>query len=116
MALHVAQMREQDLGKRIPVGKAEKTGELFETLPIAGQRVDLLVGDHLQPVFHRAQEAISRGEIVARLAVDPAALRQHRQHVERLSTAQLGMASAGDELLGLDEELDLANATAPELD
>ena len=35
---------------------------------------------------------------------------------QRVAAAQLGMAAAGDELLGLHEELDLADAAAPELD
>src|SRR5205807_8993885 len=34
----------------------------------------------------------------------------------RLAAAQLRMPPAGDQLLGLHEELDLANAAAPELD
>ncbi len=41
---------------------------------------------------------------------------QRLQHVERAPAAQFRLASAGDQLLGLDEELDLANAAAAELD
>ena len=38
------------------------------------------------------------------------------EHRQRLAAAQLRMAAAGDQLLGLHEELDLADAAAPELD
>ena len=38
------------------------------------------------------------------------------EHVEGAGPAHLGTAAAEDELLGLDEELDLADAAAPELD
>ena len=38
------------------------------------------------------------------------------RNVTRFAAAQLRIAAAGDELLGLDEEFDLPNAAAPELD
>src|SRR5262249_61562691 len=71
---------------------------------------------HLQPVLGLAEEPVGAIEALARLRVDEAALRQRRQRRERLAPAQLRMAAAGDQLLGLGEELDLADATAAELD
>ena len=116
VALHVAQMAEQRLGKAVAIGKAEEAGEAFEPLAVARQRVGLLVGDHLQPVLEHAQEPIGGAELVARRGADPFALGQHVEHRQRLAAAQLRMAAAGDELLGLHEELDLADAAAAELD
>src|SRR5262249_25441181 len=69
-----------------------------------------------QAVLDRTQELVGGGEVIARLAVDPAAIGQYSERVERLPSAQLGMTAAGDELLGLHEELDLADAAAAELD
>src|SRR5215475_4845536 len=46
----------------------------------------------------------------------PFARRQRLEHVEGAPSAQLGMAAARDKLLGLDEELDLTNATTAKLD
>src|SRR5579862_5909152 len=63
-----------------------------------------------------SQKIVSRGERVARLGVDPAAVGQRRKRGHRLATAQLAVAAAGDELLGLGEELDLADAAAAKLD
>ena len=53
---------------------------------------------------------------VARLGGDPAARGQFAQHRHGLAAAQFREAAAGDQLLRLDEELDLADAAAPELD
>ena len=76
----------------------------------------LLVRHHLQPILDDAQETIGSGEIVARRFVDPAALRQGRQRLQGLPGTQLRMASAGDELLSLHEEFDLADTATTELD
>ena len=76
----------------------------------------LLVGDHLQGVLDPPERDIARREIVTGRRVDPLALRQRVERLERAALAKLRVAPAGDELLGLDEELDLANAAATELD
>ena len=55
-------------------------------------------------------------EFGARIGADPAALGERGERRQRLAAAQLGMPAAGDELLGLHEELDLADAAAAELD
>src|SRR5262249_53938228 len=63
-----------------------------------------------------AQEQVGGFEIGSRGVADPAALGQRRQRRQGLASSQLRMPAAGDELLGLHEELDLANAAAAELD
>ena len=53
--------------------KSRKTGK---SIGILRQRMCLLVGDHLQPVFDLAQEHVGRRKIVARRGIDPAAGRE----------------------------------------
>ena len=97
--------------------KPQKRAKLGEPSRIVGQRLRLLVGDHLQAVLdacagrRRLRSSSSRD-----LALDPAALGEPAQRLQRLRHAQLRLAPAGDQLLGLHEELDLADAAAAELD
>ena len=81
-----------------------------------GQRLRLLVGDHLQAMLDRAQEAVGLVELAPHLGLDPAARLEPLQRHQRLRHAQLRLAAAGDQLLGLHEELDLADAAAADLD
>ncbi len=76
----------------------------------------LLVGDHLHAMLEASQEVIGALQLGADLRLDPAALDQPLQRDECFAFAQILLTSAGDQLLGLDEELDLANAAAAELD
>ena len=82
-----------------------------------GHGMGLLVLDHLQPMFQRAQIAIVALEFVAGLR-----RRRGRRATSASSApcvdgdAQVGMAPAQDQLLGLGEEFDLADAAAPQLD
>ena len=76
----------------------------------------LFVGNHLQAVFDGAQQAVAAAEIVAGGRVDPSGLGKSGEHVERAPAAELRIAAACDELLRLNEELDLADAAAAELD
>ena len=87
-----------------------------ERLALFRQRVGLVIGNHLQTVLDMAEKAISRAQIVPRVFPDPAALDQRIERRQCLSSTQLGMTPSGDELLGLDEELDLADAATAELD
>src|SRR3954465_2146260 len=109
-------MIKQDGGECVAAVKTEEARERLELLALVRQRVGLLVGHHLQPVLDLAQESIRFAEIACRLAANPAALGQIFERHQRLAAAQLRMPASRDELLGLDEELDLANAPAPELD
>ena len=104
------------MAKASRFGKAEEAREALDALALGRQHLRLLVVDHLQPVLDRAQEAIGRLHVVAGGLVDPAVLGQLVERGERVAVAQMRIAPAGDQLLGLGEELDLADAAAAELD
>jgi hypothetical protein len=114
--LHGPEMGEQDICEGVAAGVTEETREPIELDPGRRQRVGLFVRDHLQAMLDFAQEQVGAFEIVVRRSVDPAAFRQRPQRHQRLAAAQLRVTAAGDELLGLDEEFDLADAAAAELD
>ena len=116
MPLHDVEMAEQVLCERRAARVAEEMAEALYRLDIIRQGMGLLVRNHLQPVFDPPQELIGRGQLVARLEGNPVARRQHIQCFQRRPRPQLGMPAAGDQLLGLREELDFADAAAPDLD
>ena len=82
----------------------------------AGRRVGLLVVDHLQPMLDPAQEAVGLGQSSRASARCGPAAASARSASQVPARAQLGQAAAPDQLLGLGEELDLADAAAAELD
>ncbi len=116
MTLHVVQMREQDLRESFAASEAHELSEAFKRLLVGRQGMGLLVCHHLQPVLDGAQKPIGGIELVTRTGLDPAVLRERLQCRQGLARAQRRIAAAGDQLLGLHEELDLANAAASELD
>ena len=67
------------------VGKAAEAGERRQLVGVLGQRLGLLVGDHLQAMLDGAQEAVGLCELVARGGGDPAALLQRCSAVERVA-------------------------------
>ena len=77
----------------------------------------LRVVDHLQPVLDPAQKAVVVDQRVARVAssIRPAAA-SRRSASQVGADAQLAQPAAPDQLLGLGEELDLADAAAADLD
>src|SRR5580700_7534937 len=109
-------MNQQGVGEIVAVLETEEARKFAKPNAIRLQGVGLLVGHHLQAVLDAAQKIVSRGERIARLGIDPAALGERRKRGDRLAAAQLAVAAAGDELLGLGEELDLADTAAAELD
>ncbi len=76
----------------------------------------LAVGDHLQPMLDAAEEAIGGGQFARRVARHVAGAHQQPQRAQRGRDAQVGIAAAPDELQGLRQELDLADAAFAELD
>ena len=116
VALHALQLGGEAGGEGRCIGKAAEAGKTQQLAGVLGQRLRLLVGDHLQAMLDDAQEAIGRIELVAGRGRDPAALLQPFQRHECRRRAQLRLAAAGDELLGLHEEFDLADAAAADLD
>ena len=79
------------------------------------QAVGLLVGDHLHPVLEVAQIAVGAGQVLGGGGAHLAGLGQGGQGVEGAVGAQGRMAAAQDQLLGLDEEFDLADAAGAQL-
>ena len=109
-------MADQHIGEGVAVRVAEETREPLQPLAFGRQDLRLLVVDHLQPVFDHAQETIGRLHGVARVGLDPAIGDQLVEGGERVAIAQGKVAAAGDQLLGLGEELDLADAATADLD
>ena len=64
MSLHDVEMAEQILRKGCPALIAEEVRKALDGLGIFGQRMGLLVRDHLQPVLDAAQELVSRRQFV----------------------------------------------------
>ena len=64
----------------------------------------------------RAQVEVGLAQLLGDARLDPAALGELLHRFERLPRAQIRLSPAGDELLRLHEELDLADAAAAELD
>lgn len=98
------------------VGKAREQRQRGQRLGPGGQALGLLVPDHLDPVLQGAQERVGRTQLVPGLPVDPALRDEFGQHRDRTPPPQGGLAAAEDELLGLNEELDLPDAAAADLD
>ena len=91
-------------------------GEAGEAVLRRGQRMGLLVCDHLEAVFDLPVGAVVGGEGLRDVVGDPALLRKAGEAVDRAAHAEVGVAAAGDELAGLGEELDLADAAGGKLE
>src|SRR5260370_34321768 len=109
-------MRQQRIRECIAALVAEKMRKTLQSFAITGKLMGLLIGDHLQPVLNGPEKAVGRSEVLAGERINPLALRQRFKHVQGAPTAQLGMAAARHQLLGLNEELNFANATTAKLD
>ncbi len=96
--------------------KPEKRARPASLSGIGRQRLRLLVGDHLQAMLDGAQKAIGLVKLAANLGLDPASRLEALQRDQRFRHAQLRLAAAGNQLLGLHEEFDLADAAAADLD
>ena len=76
----------------------------------------MLVLNHLQTVFERAQPVIADPHDLRVFGGDDARLGKSIQAGAGAAQAQCGVAAAMDELVGLGEEFDLADAAAPALE
>ena len=76
----------------------------------------LRVVDHLQPVLDPAQEAVVLDQRLGRRRIDAAGGGEPAQRLAGRPDPQLGHPAAPDQLLGLGEEFDLADAAAAGLD
>ena len=95
---------------------AAEVGEAGERRALDRQALGLLVGDHLQPVLEPAQEEVGVRQLVDRFGADPAVGVQFARACRACARRASAAAAAEDQLLRLHEELDLADAAAPELD
>ena len=110
--------------KRSPHGRVERPeplvtrqgGDRLPGLVVLGEAVGLLVADHLGPMFERAELSIGVSEDVGVLRLDVAEVREGAEGLQSAARPQRRLAPAQDELLGLDEEFDLADPAAPKLE
>ncbi len=94
------------------------SGQGGDTSPfgvVLGKAMGLLVGDHLRPVLQPAQAGVGARHLRGRVGRHVPVGRQGGEGVQGARRAQVAVASAQDQLLGLDIELDLADAAAPQL-
>src|SRR5687767_11078938 len=110
MRLHVVGVPAQNGFESLQVGEAAEFRKALHSLPLGGQALRLIVGDHLQAVLDGAQEAVGLGKLVARLPGNPSLVMKRGEHLERAPPAQAGATAAEDELLRLHEKLDLPDA------
>ena len=83
---------------------------------VGGNTVGLLVVDHLDAMFDTAQEMIGPRKILHRLGRHAPDVVQSLVRHQRRGDAHARVAPAEDQLLGLGEELDLADAAAADRD
>src|SRR5215469_3546884 len=112
----IAQMRHQHILKIVARVKPEKSRKHIECLGGCRKGMDLFVSHHLQAMFDGTQNIVSGGELIARLPIYPAVRCKRGERDESAALAQLGVAPAGNQLLGLNKEFNLANATSSKLD
>ena len=80
------------------------------------QRMRLLVGQHLQAVFQLPQIAVGVAQGLGFLGAQISLAREQGEHLEQAAAAQLGLAAAANQLQGLHDELDFADAARAQLD
>ena len=84
VGLHAFQLFGQPRGKAGGVGKAAEVGETGKFQRIVGQRLGLLVGQHLEAMLDAAQEPVGTIEVLACVARDPGALGETVEGDQRL--------------------------------
>jgi hypothetical protein len=106
----------QRFSKRVPAFECHETGNAVEIRIGRRQRVRLLVIDHLETMFERAKKTIGLLQFFRRPGCDPFLCGELIQHETGLLATQIVVAATRDQLLGLHEEFDFANAAPSELD
>ena len=102
------------LHQRCAVSQTMQVSDIIQRIA-CGKRMRLLVADHLQAVLDRAQAVVTFAERPRVFLADPAGGSQRIQCRPRASRSEGGVASTVDQLMGLGEELDLADAAATQL-
>ncbi len=100
---------------RAPVIPHENS-DMLKPFIRSGKRMCLFVINHLYAVFERAQKSVGRLQVPSHISLNPFFLCQSVQHGACLHAPKFGVTTAGDQLLGLDEEFDLANTAPAQLD
>ena len=100
----------------LPAVETHAPGEAQLGGLVLGQVVGLLIGPGLQTILGAAQKDVSVPECVDRWFRQPVAGGQIVQHRPDAAPAQFGLAPAVDQLEGLADEFDLADAARTELD
>ncbi len=116
VVFNIAEMTQQRLAEGSGRVEAGKQREGFEFRGRGRQCLRLPVLDHLQPVLDHPQEAIGLDHLRRRLRLHPCGGHQRLDRRAGGRLPQLRIAPAPDQLLGLGEELDLADAAAAKLD
>ena len=101
--------------KACPVGKAVQMRKPLQRIA-RRDRVGLPVLQHLDAVLGHAQACIGGGELACRLLRNDVGPGQREQRCACIAAPQARIAAAVDQLVGLREELDLADAAAPALE
>ena len=115
MVLHEVHGRQQVGPERLRPVIAHEQGERRDPGVVRRQGVGLAVLLHLDAVLDRAEIAVGLDQLVRHAALDPSGIDQGQQARLRAGGAERRVAAAEDQLLGLGEELDLADAASPQL-
>src|SRR6516162_7295749 len=110
------EMAKQIGDKRIRLRIAEKDPDSCDPCAVRRKHMRLRVLDHLQAVLETAQEAIIVDQLGSRRRIDTAGGSEATQRLASGSSPQLTHAPTPDQLLGLGEEFDFADAAATGLD
>ena len=113
---HEATMPVQLHAKRGPVPIAEAGGDPGLVERVDGQGVDLVVAQHLQPVFQPAQVAVGTAQRRSGVLVHLPRPHQRVQGRQQPTLTQGRLPPPADQLQGLDQELDLADPARAALD
>ena len=116
VALHRPQVGEERLGESTRGLEPHERGDVRDAFLVLRHAVGLPVVDHLQPMFERAVETVGCHQLGRRAAAHVPGRHQPVERLPGAAHAQGFISPAPDELLGLGQELDLADAAAPELD
>src|SRR5262249_25261517 len=107
---------DERVAEGVGVGKARQPGNAIKLVQVGRDDMRLLVADHLQPVLDAAEKEIGLGHLAGGLARNPAAFSQAIERLYRTASPEFRVAASGNELLGLGEELDIADAASSKLD
>src|SRR5271166_4203289 len=114
--LYRGEVAEQIGDKRIRLRIAEKDPDSGDPRAVRRKHMRLRVLDHLQPVLETAQEAIIVDQLGSCRRIDAAGGGEATQRLAGGAGPQLAHPPAPNQLLGLREEFDFADAAATGLD